>query len=59
MCRFARWTVPAALILSLGLSTASRPASGAVTREEVERAIREGVRFLKSQQRHRRVVDRS
>jgi hypothetical protein len=48
----ARPAVLATLVLAVGLPATSRPAAGAVTREEVERAIREGVRFLKSQQRN-------
>src|SRR5258708_26400991 len=47
----ARRLIMTALLLALALSFASVPARGGVTREEVERAIREGVRFLKSQQR--------
>ena len=47
------------LVFSIaGQLTSSGPASAAVTREEVERAIRDGVRFLKSQQQRRRLVAR-
>jgi hypothetical protein len=38
-------------LLGLGIPVISAPAEGAVTREEVERAIRDGVRYLKQQQR--------
>jgi Domain of unknown function (DUF4159) len=40
----------AALVFAVAMD-AARPSAAGVTREEVERAIREGVRFLKSQQR--------
>ncbi len=42
--------VIAALVFAVGLGVA-RPAPAGVTREEVERAIRDGIRFLKNQQR--------
>jgi hypothetical protein len=47
--RCGSFWVTLALIVA-GLCCA-KPTAAAVTREEVERAIREGVRFLKSQQR--------
>ena len=48
----ARWTLASILVLAFGPPDLGRNAEGAVTREEVERAIREGVRYLKSQQRN-------
>jgi hypothetical protein len=43
-----RWVI---LLVLLAVPAASAPCAAAVTREEVERAIREGVRYLKSIQR--------
>ncbi len=44
------------LILIAATLTASRRAAAAVTREEVERAIREGVRYLEEPAARRRLV---
>src|SRR6185437_12334435 len=48
--RIAGRTCIPALVFVFALD-AARPAPAGVTREEVERAIRDGVRYLKSQQR--------
>ena len=54
MTRIASWPlVPVLLLAAL-----APPARGAVTREEVERAIREGVRYLKQRAARRRLVAR-
>ena len=45
-CPVGRWSV--SFVVQLGCDNRC---SANVTREEVERAIREGVRFLKTQQR--------
>jgi hypothetical protein len=49
---FARRAVVVFLLTALGLTSGPKTADAGVTREEVERAIREGVRFLKGQQRN-------
>jgi hypothetical protein len=49
--RFAGWVIVLVLALLTAL-TGARVSRAAVTREEVERAIREGVRFLKGMQRN-------
>jgi hypothetical protein len=46
-----RWPVVAVVMMGLGWSWISVPVDAAVTRDEVERSIREGVRYLKSRQR--------
>ena len=44
-------TLTIALALAMALPSATRPARGAVTREQVENAIKGGLRFLKETQR--------